>query len=648
MAEKSKRGRPRKVPVAEDENILSEEAGRLQMSQGESKVTVEELSRSLTGIFSQALKHLGPYDALSTLNQYNPFLQNTRLKMISSYPAAYSPEEIGDMLKAPQSNEQQLRSASWSLSASQYLYYKILREAADVPLYKHYVIPPTLTESEYLSPAFVKEEEFVDDWLSAFDIPNTLKRVALETKREGKATYLFRQCIEEKKGKRTPKYVIWQKLPSDYTKLTAIGEHGFIASFNMLIFLNPAFTPLQYPEYIREIWEDLINHQIVIKAQKAGNYTVDYNALRTYSYRGNNGSPVQGTLELAGNSYMYWVQLPQDLCFTFSSDSSNAWAVPDTIGLFNALQELTDYSTLAGLVQSSPLTSILTGEAEICPNAQPGQDQVALSPHTMIAFQNAFNSMVAGNIQAFLAPFKNMKLQSLPNIPNASDIKTKAVQNFVAMAGEGGIISATDKPSVAMVKGAQMMSAAQYDFVTRQFETILNANLANWCGLKYRWDIHLWGDIFTFDSTVKSLKEMVANGYSYLLPKLASAHDLSMRNVRGINAYIKAHKIFEGLQKLGAIAAEDESENPVGRPPMDENDIENDATAASRDAGNNVSDIKEFALEGKCIICGADVDEGHIICEECEAECQIEERGEYDEKIEEYNSQTQDNETREE
>ena len=99
---------------------------------------------------------------------------------------------------------------------------------------------------------------------------------------------------------------------------------------------------------------------------------------------------------------------------------------------------------------------------------------------------------------------------------------------------------------------------------------------------------------------------------------------------------------------MGATAAEDESENPVGRPPMDENDIENDATAASRDAGNNVSDIKEFALEGKCIICGADVDEGHIICEECEAECQIEERGEYDEKIEEYNSQTQDNETREE
>lgn len=645
-------GRPKKKTLDETPEVVTEPKAPLVMNEGgkaekqkketqrSAPLSVGDVKASLSNLFQNILGYAeGRYGqgsqsgGLFNLNYYNPFLQNERLKLISASPIPYSPDEIMEALKSPQYHEEMLQQSSASLSASQYLYYKILREAADIPLFKYFVIPPVLEKSEYGKKAFIDEEEFVDEWLRTFDVANTLKRVALEVKREGKPTYLLRQSLEEKEGKKNPCYVTWQKLPPRYVKLTAIGEHGYVASFNLMLFLQPAFSPKQYPPFIQRIWNEMVNNEVIVRDKKTKELKPDLNKLRNFQYMSEVGEKTKGVVEVSNERYMYWVQLPQDMCFTFASDTSNAWSVPDTIGLFSALQELTDYSTLAGLVASTPLTAVLTGQAEFVKDAQIGQDQTCMSPHTMQAFSNSFDSMVSGNIAAFLAPFKDLKLQSLPNVPNSSDIKTKAVQNFVSSAGEGGLISATDKPSVSMVKGAQLQAASQYDFVTKQFQTILNENLKK-TGLKYKWRIVIWGDIFTFDNHVKLMKEMVSGGASFLLPKLASAFDLSMRDLRGLGDYIEAFEIYDKFKPLSFAtmqmrnAATDVSgsTNPVGRPTIDDADVENDSTAASKDAGDNVSDTKEFsAYDGFCFMCGAPVEDGHVLCVDCEDEYDIEE-----------------------
>lgn len=641
-------GRPPKKKLEDSSDVVIEPKAPLVMndqsknkgsnsplSVGDVKASLSSLFQNILGYTDISLNKKGDNGGgILNLNYYNPFLQNERLKLISASPIPYSPEEILAALKSPQYHEEMLQESSASLSASQYLYYKILREAADIPLFKYFVVPPVLDKEEYQKKAFKDEEEFVDEWLRTFDVVNTLKRVSLEVKREGKPTYLLRQSLEEKDGKKTPCYVTWQKLPPRYVKLTAIGEHGYIASFNLMIFLQPAFSPKQYPPFIQNIWNEMINGSIIIRDSKTKELKPDLNKLKNFQYLSEKGEKTKGTVEISDKRYMYWVQLPQDMCFTFASDTSNAWSVPDTIGLFSALQELTDYSTLAGLVASTPLTAVLTGQAEFVKDAQIGQDQTCMSPHTMQAFSNTFDSMVSGNIASFLAPFKDLKLQSLPNVPNSSDIKTKAVQNFVSSAGEGGLISATDKPSVSMVKGAQLQAASQYDFVTKQFQTILNENLKK-TGLKYKWRIVIWGDIFTFDNHVKVMKEMVAGGASFLLPKLVSAFDLSMRDLRGLGEYMEAFEIYDkfkplnfaSMQMRNASTTTDTSEgsNPVGRPTIDDADVENDSTAASKDAGDNVSDTKEFSIhEGTCILCGAFTEEGHIMCEDCEDQYDLE------------------------
>ena len=52
-----------------------------------------------------------------------------------------------------------------------------------------------------------------------------------------------------------------------------------------------------------------------------------------------------------------------------------------------------------------------------------------------------------------------------------------------------------------------------------------------------------------------------------------------------------------------------ENKSAVGRPSIDEGEIENDNTAKSRDAGNNVSDNKDFSQGLKCKLCGEPLQE---------------------------------------
>lgn len=515
--------------------------------------------------------------------------------MIEAYPSTYSPEQITEALKDPGNSEYMLASASAGLSATQYLYYKILREASDIPMFKHYIIPPELSKSEYLSDKFKDEEEFVCKWINALNPVVTFKKMAMEVKREGKATYVFRQCIESINGKLEPKYVVFQKLPAAYTKLTALGQYGYVASFNMLLFLQPAYSPEQYPEYIQKIWAALIDNNFIVK-DKRGRYSVDYKGLQDARLN-IDGRTIIGNLELSDikkRTYMYWVQLPSDLCYTFASDMSTAIAAPDTMGLFTSLQELTDYSTLAGLVQSTPLTAILTGQAEFITNSQAGQDQTEISPSTLSALQNAFDNMVSGNIQAFFAPLKDLKLQSLPNVPNGSDIKTKALQNFISSAGESGLISASEKPPVAMIKGAQLAAESQYDFVTQQFARAVNSVLNKFCELKYLWRVVLWGGIYTFENQVKIMKEMVASGATFLLPKLASAYDLDMKDVNSISTYIDATGVYDKFKTLSQSQNQAQGTGEVGRPSLDDSEIDNDNTAASRETGGDISELKNY------------------------------------------------------
>lgn len=638
---KRQRGRPRKEPPKQ----ISEESERLEMAAKENKtadkkVSIEDININLTKFYNSLLGSTnlksGWEGGLFNLNRYNPFLQNQRLKMLNTYPNDLDPERLSEALSNPSDSEIDLRGAGWSLSSSQYLYYKILRLAGDIPMFKYYKIPELLGKEDYSNDKFINEDKYVDDWLTALDITNTFKKIALEVKREGKASYILRNSVRNEGGKKVVNYVALQKLPSDYVKLTGIGEHGYIASLNLMMFLNPSFSLSQYPDYIVKIWDALMDEGVIYenpKAAKKGEskYSVDVDKLRNFSYQlADNGDQLKGVINieqgrgLKAINYMYWVQLPQEVCYTFCSDTSTPWVVPDTSGLFVGLRELTDYDTLAGLIQSTPLTALLTAEAETVTNPNPGQNQTVLAPETIAGFQDKFNESTSTNLEGFFAPLKNFKLLSLPNIPNSSDITSNATKNFVSRAGLAGLLPVTDKPSVSQIKGSQLIEEAACDFVTKQIETVINFIINNLIGCNYKWRVYLWGNIFTFENEVKLAKELFVSGANFVLPKLASAYNMNLRNVKAVQLYIDSLNIYDEFKTITQSQKEAAEQNDgktaqtgAGRPEIDISDVDNDNTAASKESGLDTADVRDFdEFDGHCKICGAESDE--MICEECQ------------------------------
>jgi len=636
---KKKAGRPRKHPEKEFDTVDEQSVEKLEMSEKESGIiTLEDLGARYQKTYNKIMQadshRSGEEDSRyinATAMQYNklnPFLQNQRIKNLYSGAREFDKAHILEFLQNPGGHESELRSLAWSQSGAQQIYYNILRRAADIPQYKYYVTPPLLEkESEYEAQDFKNEDNLVHDWLRVFNIPTTLKTMALEVKREGKQSYILRnKFVGEGKNKKTA-FATFQKLPTEWVKLVGIGQNGFLVSFNMMYFMNMGNSPADFGEFMVKAWNDITSKGVVYQDEN-GVASINYDLAKDYSflYEGVSYPSMieQKLLGKKARSYFFWLRLPADMCFTFGSDNSNPWVAPDTMGLLQKLQELSDYGKLAGLIASTPLTAVLTGEIETIPSPRAGKNESVFSPEVIQGYQDMFNAVTSTNVEAWMWPAKNIKLQQLSADVNSSDIITKATQNFVTSAGEGGLTITTDKPNVSQVKTAQLLAAAREKYVTLQFERALNFVIRNKLGFEYDWTLHIWGDIFSFENEKKYLKELVAGGATFLLPKLASAEDLSLRDTKAIMSYIKTldfYKDFSTWMSTATATAEAEQnaisdESQVGRPALDENDIENDATAASRDAGGNTAENRD-TMEARCPICGAELEDGQIVCEAC-------------------------------
>ena len=606
-----KAGRPKNKPY-EDEVVDETGQERLDMAKAnDAEVSITEVTKKWKELFTKFANYdqaTGGKSQLSTVvdkwNKLNPFLQNQRIKRIYSQAKRYEKADISEFLASPGNHEEELRSLGWANASAQQIYYNILRRSADVPLYNYFLTPELLEKSsDYKEDKFKNEDRLINEWVELFNIPNTFKTIALEVKREGKSSYLFRNKFIGSGASKAPAFTTLQKLPTEWTKITGKGQLGFTVSFNMTYFLNVANSPADFGDFMVAAWEDIVAKGIVTKvtdldsgkllryelasdvATKALGYTFEFE-----------GKSYNSTLEfIRKNNYLLWLRMPWDMCFTFGSDNSHPWAAPDTMGLMLKLQELTDYGQLAGLIASTPLTAILTGEIEPIPNPRAGKNESIFSPEILDGWATQFNAATSTNIECWGFPFKNIKLQQLSSDVNSSDIISTATENFIESAGEGGLTITDTKPNVAMVKTAQLLSASQQRYVTLQFENVMNFIIQHKLGMDYRWKIQIWGDIFSIETEKKFLKENVVGGNVALLPKLMSAEGMSIRDTKAATEYVKSLDFYKDFMAYTQKSKEEQDKEKaltgeVGRPKLGDEEIENDATAASRERGDNTAD----------------------------------------------------------
>ena len=583
IKDKKKRGRPKnlaKEPLNENKPSI------LMTGQEEKPVTVQEVQNLWAGIFSKYAGTTGIETVKSTLSnayEVNPFTQNQRLKTLSSLPKNLDKDKIEKAFLNPQDNEQTFRQLGWYISSTTYIYYKMLRLAMDVPIFNYYAYPKYVEKKSMSEDGFKKESQLVHKFLEALNPKVAFKKIAMEVKREGKCSYVYRQSVSKEGKQQKVDFALLQKLPSDYIKYTAIGsDTSLVTSFDFMVFMQPGFSLDQYPSFFTDYYNEMVESGAFNKDKK-GKVVIDYDKL----------SKIEGTLERKNNRYLFWRQLPQDQVFCFGSDLSSVWQLPDTIGLFSNLNELNDYKWLQGALTSSPLTNIMTAEVALNDDDRvPGYNDTALSPDVILGFQDLYNSLVSGNSAGFFAPFKNFELHSLPDVPNSMSIYSSALQDTITSAGIAGLLTTESKPSVAMVKTSQLLAEAEAEFVTKQLESFVNVVLAKHLGLKNVWRCSLWGNIFTIDSEVSEMKNMINLGMSSVLPRLLSAYGLDIESDNCINDWLDVMKTYDKFHTAQS-AFQQSANSTNGRPKSDDNNINSDDTEASINQGTNTGDMRE-------------------------------------------------------
>lgn len=540
-------------------------------------------------------------DNVNFLN--NPFLQNNRVKQINSPVKKLTKEEMQNAVDNPEYHEDTLRSVSMGLYYTNYIYQNLIQLNRNTPKYNYYATPLYTDGPNFNKEDLRKDSKKVDKILKSFNPQLIFKTIATQVNAQGKCSYLVRTSY----NKNDVDFLLLQKLNSEMVKITGFGsKQQFVASFNMSIFLESAYDVSQYPKFIRDTWEEMIKQEIIIEDKKTRRKKVNPRAKipRGHILEGRN----DGT-------YMYWVKLPQDLCYTFYSDGAHPNAFPDTIGLFADLNDLADYRWLQGNLLSKGVNSVLTAEVPIIKDPKAGSDATVISPDTILGYQDFFAQNISANIFPFFAPFEKFELHTLENQPESMDIIYSRIRDLIATSGNSALLPITDKPSIASVKAAQSLQASKNDYLTRQFQSFLNNVINENFDLKYTWNVTLWGDVFFWRDDIKITKELVISGMHGLLPKLLSAQDQSLEDYKGATIYMDALDIK--IKTAEEVKQELNNTNPVGRPKLNDSDIENDNTGTSNDQGNNVSEIK-MSASLKCAKCNRDL-ESHenIICDEC-------------------------------
>lgn len=611
--EKRRRGRPPKKPT--ESPVTNEGNKQVTMSDKSQKnnndnITLNTVQQRWAGLFSKYAS-MG-FDSISTAwnkswsSLNNPFLQNGRIKQINARPIKLKQEDLQSALEDPEHNELTLTSVSMGLYYMNYVYNILIKLNRDTPLYNYFALPQYITSKEVETDSFRKESQKVDKILKKFNPKLAFKTISTQVNLEGKASYLVRTSYE-KSSENNINFFLLQKLNSDMVKLTGLGsEQQFIASFNMMIFLQPAYDVSQYPQFIRDVWEEMHTKNFI---------TIDKKGNKKFNPKPE--LPVGHELEWNGKYYMYWVKLPQELCYTFYTDGAHPMVFPDTIGLFSDLNELGDYKWLQANLLSKGVNSVITAEVPLIKDPKPGSDATVITPDTILGYTDFFQNNISGNIFPFFAPFEKFELHTLENQPESMNIIFDRMRDLIATSGNSALMSITDKPSIASVKAAQAIQASRCDYLTKQFESFLNNVVNREFELKYKWNITLWGDIFNVREDIKNMKELVLSGASGLLPRLLSGYGMTLEDYNGSTLYMKTLKVkLESEEKVNSNSAS--AENPIGRPRLEEDAIINDNTGTSSDMGNNVSDIKEFTKVNICCVCKKELeDETNFICDSC-------------------------------
>lgn len=449
--------------------------------------------------------------AFSSAMTDNPYIQNRRIKGISSAAFPFKKDDVAGFLNKPQDNERPLRQAmEWGRYAA-YPLFNIIKTYQDVLTYRWYNYPKDLDEPDAKTKDFMRELRLLGKICDKMKPSQIAHEIVGQCGISGKVHYYLRYKVD--KSHNSCEYAFLQQLPSDWTKIIGYNNVSkYTLAFNMMYFMTPGTDVRQFGPLFVSMFDEMMN----FVPRKYGKVVYNEIDIKKFSEESQKRA-IKGNPEPyeQNGEWFYWVSLPPTECWTFEIDDVTRNEFSPFVGLLISAIQQADYEQVQLAILQNPLIACVLAEIPTIDTNVPNQaDPIKISPPTREAYKVLWDDLMAQNntsgIGFYAAPFEDMHLESLSEAPNAANISGKGYAYLIQKSGIG-IISATDEPRVGMVQIAAQLAAQFARAVYDQFSNMMTY-LYGTLGLKYDWAFKMFGDIFSEKDDLKSAKDGMTLG----------------------------------------------------------------------------------------------------------------------------------------
>ena len=517
---------------------------------------------------------------INLLTQW-PQIQNARIKGVNTKAADYTKDQIADMVQNPSSNERELRAVSASLDSSAMTYSIILDTYQNMMTYDWYVYPTEdLKEVGY--------EQMRRDYILTQKLAEKInprveaRKINGQCAKYGKVFYTPRYDVD--KSHNAVKYAFLQQLPTDWCMIVGRnnGPGTYTVAFNLMYFMTPGSDPRQFGDlflpYMDVFGEVVEERGSYAYSSKERRYGINAEKFRACDAANSVGNP---RWYQVGVTNYYWVNLPADKVIVFERDDRTVDNIPETTGMMVSMAQIPAYEAAQLEIILNPLTSIMTGELPTYDTQSvPGADPVAISPATRELFETFWYQMLANNntsgIGLYLAPAKNLKLQTITDTVSSTSIAEHAYSDQVQKAGLSAVIPTSDDPKVGVAELSAKINARAAMPIYWQFERMMNA-IFDSLNLKTTMRFHMFGDVFSHANEMENARKDMTLGLMPATLKYNAMIGHSILDDLAISEFVTKSGImdrrlplvstYSARQRDGTLPPQAAQElNPGGRP----------------------------------------------------------------------------------
>lgn len=509
---------------------------------------------------------------ISLLNNW-PQIQNLRVKGINTRPADIGKNELAQMVVAPEGNEKQLRAASASLAYSTTTYDNILRTFADVLSYYWYVYPG-FSDGENDQKTMLRDMLLAQKLVQSIDVKAKAHELCGLCEKYGKIFVTPRISVDKSHNK--VNYAFLQQLPTDYCKIVGYnnGPGKYTVAFNLMYFALPGTAWQQYGD----LFEPYIYYFEQVIKKQPGKYVynqIDHKKFKELRVNETIGNPewVQ-----VGKEIYYWVTLPADKVFTFEADDTSPLVIPPFTGMFVSLTQIPNYEAAQMELILNPLTSVLTGELETYdPKGSKADDPVRVSDSTRRYFEALWYQMLnatnTSGIGVFMAPAKNLKLQTISDTVSNTNIAANAYNDQVLKAGLTALIPTTDDPKVGVAQLSASVTAARAKYVYGSMERIINWAIES-LNLKTPIRFKMFGDIFSAQNDMENARKGMTSGLLIDTLRYDAMQEHTLLDDIAISKFVEKSGVLDN--RIPLVTSYSAKQDTSGLPPQMKKEISED------------------------------------------------------------------------